>query len=259
MRKYNWIKDTHDKRDYRFSKLPRFIRKLIPLPESVDLRPLCSPVVDQLAIGSCTGNALAGHFDFLQLKGIADTNKVMPEEYDPKIFFNSSRLFIYYNERLLEGTTDQDAGATIRDGIKTLAKWGCCRELTWMYDDANTFIKPNPTAYNEAIMHRIENYFRMSSIEEMKKCLADGYPFVFGMEVFESFESGYTAQTGSVNMPEDGERILGGHALMMCGYNDLMKCFLCRNSWGSWGMSGYCWIPYDYISQYASDFWTIRM
>jgi C1A family cysteine protease len=92
-------------------------------------------------------------------------------------------------------------------------------------------------------------------------CLAEGYPFVFGFTVYESFESAAVAKTGVLNLPKPKEKVLGGHAVMCAGYNDAAKRFLIRNSWGTdWGMQGYFTMPYDYLGNrnLSDDFWTIR-
>lgn len=95
----------------------------------------------------------------------------------------------------------------------------------------------------------------------MRSCLADGFPFVFGFTVYESFESQQVAKSGVVSMPKPTERALGGHAVLGVGYNDAKKTFIVRNSWGDdWGQKGYFIMPYKYLSDrnLADDFWTIR-
>jgi C1A family cysteine protease len=95
----------------------------------------------------------------------------------------------------------------------------------------------------------------------MQGCLADGYPFVFGFTVYDSFESSKVARTGIVPMPHSREKVAGGHCVVAVGYEDAKRVFIIRNSWGKeWGMKGYCTMPYEYLlnAQLASDFWTIR-
>jgi C1A family cysteine protease len=95
----------------------------------------------------------------------------------------------------------------------------------------------------------------------MRACLAEGFPFVFGFTVYESFESQQVARTGVVEMPGRGERVMGGHAVLAVGYRDSEKRFTVRNSWGAgWAMKGYFTMPYDYLPNpnLAEDFWTIR-
>lgn len=90
-------------------------------------------------------------------------------------------------------------------------------------------------------------------------CLAEGYPFVFGFTVYESFETRKVVETGIASMPRKKERVLGGHAVLAVGYNQKDKRFLVRNSWGTgWGKNGYFTMPYEYLKTLAADFWTIR-
>lgn len=242
---YGWVPDLPDHRDIMYSAVHKIPAELPPL---VDLRPTCSPVENQEELGSCTANALVGALEFLENK-------------DKIPYTDLSRLFVYYNERVIEHTTSSDSGAMIRDGIKTLAKQGICSEKIWPYDISKFSDKPGHNCYKEATKHRITTYSRLQAIDEMRTCIADGYPFVFGFTVYQSFESQEVAQTGIVQLPQPGEQPLGGHATLSVGYDDSQKRFTVRNSWGSdWGIQGYFTIPYDYLANnnLADDFWTIR-
>ncbi|HET7537706.1 MAG TPA: C1 family peptidase [Candidatus Didemnitutus sp.] len=242
---YGWLPDRPDFRDKLYSAIAAPPKKL---PPSVDLRPGCSAVENQGQLGSCTANALAGNLEFLEKQAGA-----VPADL--------SRLFIYYNERAVEGTINEDAGAFIRDGIKTLAKYGVCSEAKWPYNIARFKQKPSAACYKEGLKHQIVSYHRITSLTQMKQCLAEGFPFVFGFTVYESFESAAVAKTGKLDMPTAKEKTLGGHAVMAVGYNDSQKRFTIRNSWGAdWGLAGYFTMPYAYLSDnnLADDFWTIR-
>ncbi len=174
-----------------------------------------------------------------------------------------SRLFIYYNERVIEHTVDSDSGAQIRDGMKSVNKQGVCPETLWSYDTEKFNVRPANPCYTEALNHQTLSYHRVPQIlNQMKGCLLEGYPFVFGFTVYESFESPTVAKTGKLNMPKKNESVVGGHAVVAVGYNDTSKRFIVRNSWGAgWGIKGYFTIPYDYLldDNLANDFWTIRM
>lgn len=220
------------------------------LPAKVDLRAKCPPVYDQGQLGSCTANAIAAAVEFDLMK-------------QKKKAFVPSRLFIYYNERAMEGTIGSDSGAQIRDGIKSVGQKGDCPETEWPYDIAKFAQKPPPRCYKDAVQHKAVLYQRVSQItNQMKGCLASGYPFVFGFAVYESFMSAQVAKTGHAPMPGPKEKQIGGHAVLAVGYDDANQWFIVRNSWSSvWGMKGYFTIPYAYVADntLADDLWTIRV
>lgn len=246
-RRYDWKPDLPDKRDYKFDHKPLMD---VALPSEMDLRPKMPPVVDQGQIGSCTANAIAGAMGHLEL---------LDGAFNPL-----SRLFIYWNERMREGTPYQDSGAEIRDGILSIRDQGACNETTWPYLQQLLFQAPSQMAYNEASLHKVVNGYRLdnSNIESLKACLANGYPIIFGFTVYDSFESPIVERTGIVPMPNFGsESVLGGHAVLIAGYADSTQRFLVRNSWGAfWGAQGYCWMPYEYLTDtdLSSDFWSLR-
>ncbi len=245
---YGWVPDLPDKRDFKYAAPSVILRAL---PDKVDLRKECPPVYDQRKLGSCTANAIGAAFEFELRK------------QDPAMDFMPSRLFIYYNERVIENTVPIDSGASIRDGIKTVHNQGVCPEDEWPYNIAKFADKPPDPCYADALHHQVSCYDRIPrTLAQMKGCLADGFPFVLGFTVYESFESEPVAKTGNLNMPEEGEAAVGGHAVLAVGYTDDSKRFLMRNSWGSaWGKAGYFTMPYDYLlnADLSDDFWTIRL
>ena len=193
--------------------------------------------------------------------------------------FTPSRLFIYYNERSIEGRVPFDAGAFLRDGIKSVASEGDCPETLWTYDDtppavdggafppgAKAATQPDQRCYDEAVKHEALTYLSISqNLADMKSCLAEGFPFVFGFTVFPSFESEAVARgdnAGWVPLPGSDEKTIGGHAVLAVGYSDEDQVFICRNSWGTgWGENGYFFMPYAYLldDNLSDDFWTIRL
>jgi len=203
--KFGWKPDLPDARDHLFAAPPR----TAPLPPSADLRAGMPPVYDQGQLGSCTGNATAAAMQFNRIKQDVAGAKLVP-----------SRLFIYYGEREIERTVDQDAGAQIRDGIKTLAKHGACFEsgdASWPYDIAKFAEKPPQACFDAAKLDKAVQYQRVNNadINQIKACLADGYPIVFGFTVYPSFESEDVAKHGFVPMPGKHESVLGGQIAMV--------------------------------------------
>ena len=245
---YGWIPDLPDLRDRMYSAP---IPTAPPLPPLVDMRGLCPPVYDQGELGSCTANAIGGAIEFDQMK------QALTDVFVP------SRLFIYYNERVIEGTADEDAGAMIRDGIKSVARQGAPHESLWPYVTTKFRTRPPSAAYTDAAKHTAVLYQRVTrDITQMKGCLASGYPFIVGFSVYESFETQAVAATGHAPMPKASETLLGGHAVLAVGYDDANLWFVMRNSWGpQWGLEGYFTMPYEYLldANLSDDFWTIRL
>ncbi len=244
---YGWIPDRPDMRDHVFAPDPE---TLTSFPPVVDLHgPLMPPVYDQGQLGSCTANALAAALEF-------DAAKQHLKVFAP------SRLFIYYNERVMEGTVSSDAGAAIRDGVISVNQSGVCDSSVWPYNIAKFAVKPPVVAYQDAKLFHSVLYQRLQqTLSHLLSALAAGYPFVFGFTVYESFESDAVAQTGIVPMPLPHEQIMGGHAVLAVGYNYQTQRFIVRNSWGSgWGMAGYFTIPFAYVlsASLAQDLWVIE-
>jgi C1A family cysteine protease len=244
-RHYGGKPDLPDRRDYMYagSRHPK------RLPTLVDLRDHCPPVYRQGKLNCCTGNAIAAAIAFDQRRqGIKQ--------------FRPSRLFIYYNERVAEGTVEQDAGARIRHGIKAVAKLGAPPEPAWPYDIAKFARRPPKAAYAAAKKDLVSTYFRVrQNLDHMRACLAEGYPIVVGFLAAPALESAKVKRSGALPMPRPGEKPLGHHVVLAVGYDDRKRRFIMRNSWGrSWGLKGYFYVPYDYLTRpnLASDFWTIR-
>lgn len=247
-RGYGWRPDKPDFRDYKFVP-PKELWEG-PLPPSVDLRPDCPPILDQGQLGSCTANAIAEAIEF-------DRRKQNLTRWVP------SRLFIYYNERVMEGTVKEDAGAEIRDGIKSIAHEGAPPESYWPYTVSKFANKPAKRAFLAAVKHKAVTYRRVNqTLTDIRACLAAGFPFVGGFAVYESFESPEVEKTGTVPMPSKDEAQLGGHAVLFVGYDDSARIFRAQNSWGpDWGDKGFFTLPYDYLTDnnLADDFWQISV
>ena len=241
-RVYNVIIERLPREKLDFLQLPN-IEKKFSASQKVDLRNKMPPILDQGNLGSCTGQALCGLVSYSK-------NGLL-----------GSPLFLYYNERMLDGSIPYDAGATLYSGIKSLQTHGICQEKQWPYIISKYAVKPPPSCYKNALKHnalQVKNIY--NDINSMKACLDSGFPFVFGFQVYSSFESSYVAKTGMVPMPNTKiERLQGGHAVVCCGYDDTKQVWIVRNSWGtSWGDKGYCYFPYNYLtSNLCSDLWNI--
>ena len=217
--------------------------RAIRLPSVVDLRSRLPPIYNQGNLGSCTANALVAAFAY-KSPG-----------------FMGSRLFLYYNTRKMINTIQEDSGAYLCDGVACLQSSGLCSEAKWPYVISRFTVQPTTQCYTEGHRHRAITVFNINNtMSSMKNCLNSGVPFVVGFAVYASFETNAVARTGMVPMPRPNEALLGGHAVLICGYTDTKQCWIARNSWGkSWGDRGYFYLPYAYLldPNLSSDLWSI--
>ena len=266
--KYMLKKDKYDKRDYIFEQG----LKAAELPKSFDLRPLAPAVYDQGDECSCSANA-----------GCAARTMLAK---DPSLYL--SRAFLYYNERVLDGSTQEDGGASIRDIVKAAAKYGICLDSDMPYKPGNYATAPTQQNYADAEKYKIGSYSRIGGITAIRQALFSRYqPVLIGMEVFSGMDRQQVIKTGVLPMPPKNESSKGGHAVLAVGYTETLpqktaaklqtkNCFkrlldfflkvkpasgyfIMRNSWGAgWGDKGYFYAPYAYFTNLnlASDFWT---
>jgi hypothetical protein len=190
-----------------------------------------------------------------------------------------SRQQIYYDVRVIEGTVDQDAGVETIDLFKVLQTKGAAPEKLWPYTPHDFKTKPPANVQEEAAKYKISHYSQLASEEDFLECLAEGFPFVLGIEVYESLESDDMAANGIMTLPQTGN-LLGGHAVLAVGYDtnftqnqDFLRSgvdpdsvqdtvLLIRNSWGTgWGIHGYFYMPISYASnsQTGGDAFTGRL
>jgi C1A family cysteine protease len=207
-------------------------------------------VYDQLHLNSCSANALAAALRFDEIK---EGHRGVPEP---------SRLFIYFNERVVSRVVGQDAPVSLRDGYRTIAKFGACPERMWPYEPRRFRRPPTPACYKAGRRHAPIEYFRIRrTLSHLRACLADRFPFVFGIAVHRSMLDRPTRLTGVVSVPTHRDAFVGGHAVMAVGYDHSKRQLIVRNSWGSaWGDGGYGYLPYAFLRSAALswDFWTMR-
>lgn len=240
-RKLGWVRDLPDHRDFAYTPTAP-LRKL---PEKVDLRPTFMPVYDQGNLGSCTANAGSGVVQFKRMQQRA-------------LAFIPSRLHLYWWTRFIQGQTNEDSGASIRNTFKALNKYGFCHETIWPYKVSTFKTKPSTPANNEAAGLKLVSYASVpQNGPAIKGALADGHPVVFGFSVFNNFQPN---SKGFIPMPGKKDRVQGGHAVVIVGYftQNGVEYAIIRNSWGKdYGINGHCYMPMAYIldPKLASDFW----
>jgi C1A family cysteine protease len=260
VRSYGWKKPAQKPKElhkFAIARTNALIRKL-------DLSPLMPPVYNQGELGSCTANAIAGAYEYCEMKE------------NEKSEFTPSRLFIYYLERSKEGTIGEDDGGQISDGVAVVHTIGVCPENAtsvysasevWPYDVAKFAEKPPQACYAIAAKHRSVKYKPIPQIiSHIKQSIINGFPVIFGFQVYSSFEGDQIASDGILHLPQPSEQIVGGHAILCTAFDDdfvidgKAGAVKIRNSWGAdWGLAGYFWMPYDYITNpdLADDFWSV--
>ena len=251
-RVYGQLRDSADTRD----KILRLTGTTVQ-PIAADEGALLGAVRDQGQEGSCVGHGWQGFAAWLFRKFGPYTTAV--PEFSPQD--------IYYLVRQLEGTLPNDAGGMVRTGAKVLNKFGVCPEVDDAYGPATLNTPPSPQAVADAIKYKGGAYHTLPTLGDMKGCLASGYCFVDGIDVFNSFESDAVASSGEVPMPASTEQSLGGHCTLTFGYDDKHQnldgsqgALHKRNSWGStWGQGGDFWLPYNYVNQYLNDAWVLYL
>jgi C1A family cysteine protease len=240
--KFNWVPDKIDTRDYKYRIVPA------PAKTKVDLRSFCSPIEHQYSLGSCTGQAIASAIEYLDKK---DNN-----------WIEVSRLYIYYYTRLLEGNVNKDSGAYIRTAIKSVYNYGAPRESLWPYNIKKFKIKPSKQAISDAHTRKVTLYERVLDFNGCINALDNGYPVTIGFYVYSSFQSRNVAKTGIMPYPNiNKEKLIGGHAVLLVGYDKTNNYFIARNSWGAgWGDKGYFYMPFQVIQNknMSADFWVIK-
>jgi C1A family cysteine protease len=266
-----WMRDVPDFRDYAHDheKVKPLIEHLkLPqapgaLPADIDLRPYCTRIENQGALGSCTANAGVGMYEyFIKLR------------YGKE--FDLSRLFLYKVTRNLLHWTG-DTGGFLRTTMGALVLFGVPPEEYWPYVIGTFDAEPSAFCYSFAEDFQALTYFRLDAgavprdqlLARIKTFLAAGVPPMFGFTVYNSIAQ--AATTGEVPFPAPTDRVVGGHAVLAVGYSDTKKiknttsgaetngALLIRNSWGTgWGAAGYGWLPYDYVLRsLAVDWWSM--
>lgn len=264
---FGWQRDLPDVRDMHVGShdVSEILKKSDPLktarkasPGSIDLRAWCSPIEDQGNLGACTAHAAVGMYEYYERRAFGK-------------HLDASRLFVYKVTRNLMGCAG-DTGAYLRDTMKALVLFGLPPEQYWLYDINKFDVEPTAFLYSFAESYKALKYYRLdpagtapaSVLQNIKTCLAAGLPSMFGFTVYSSIPPIGDGK-GEIPFPTQGEKVLGGHAVLAVGYDDKKKIGSCigailiRNSWSeNWGVTGYGWLPYDYVlSGLAVDWWSM--
>lgn len=226
-----------DERDFRYSQ------KRSNLKQSVDLREWDSRVEDQGYVGSCVGNAIANAYELT-------VRRLYPDK-----FIELSRLFVYYNSRLFDNSYKLDIGTYIRDGLKSVARYGICSEELWPYVEENFDKQPDPKCYVDGTRRVITKYETLYTLRDVLEVLNDDRPVVIGMNIYDEFMD-ISSINPVVRLPKETDIAINAHAVVLVGYDLNRNLFLAKNSFGNtWGDNGYFWIPFEYMRTEIFEKW----
>ena len=246
---FGWLKDKESPQDYKFSYNPS-----LSLPKEIDLVKNFPLVYNQLNTSSCVAHAvsMAYMIQLLQQK---------------EKFFSPSRLFIYFNARQIDNPRIiRDEGTYLKSGIKSVAQFGACDESIWKFDTSKVNIKPSKLTnskfdpYISGLTKQVEKYERVpKSREAIKNALFQGSAVVFGVYLYSKFQEQLEKNNYVFQLPERGDYMMSGHAVIVTGFSDEKQAFKVRNSWSKyWGINGDFWMPYIIMeSQFVDDLWKI--
>jgi len=234
------------------------------LPPSVDLCNQLPPVGNQGNQGSCVGWAVGYYY-----KTFLEGKERGWDLSDPAHI--CSPAFIYNQ---ING--NQDGGSFISDALKLLTRQGCASLSDMPYNPDDYTTLPNTTQLLNAINWRSDDFGFLfysdsencdlnadnsnndlcrrktpltdENIDAMKAILANGNVLVISIPIFSNFYNAKDVYTG----PTSDSTYEGGHAMVVCGYDDTIGGFKVRNSWGTnWGNNGETYLTYDFIKNYV--------
>ena len=221
-------------------------------------------IYDQGELGSCTANALCCAYGFDVLNGnvqVASTDVSSSSSSSSSSVFEPSRLYLYYKEREKEHDIPDDNGAILSDGIYCLKNKGVCSEQKWPYVIQKFAVKPEADCDTEAVEHKLILSRAVKQTQsDIESCLSAGFPVVFGFVVYPEIQTLNSVDGWVLPLPKPSEQSIGGHAVVIVGFNSTTRLFKIRNSWGdAWGDQGHFYMPYDYVlnQNLASDFWLL--
>ena len=223
----------------------------LKLNPKVDMRNVSPPIYNQQRTNSCTA--------FASVKGILEIERRAAGLPAPEM----SAAYQYYNERIMEGTTEKDTGSHMRMAAYVMMVKGALPEESMPFTEDNITKEPSYAQNKEADDYRVKEIHSLHGVDDIITSLDNGHPVMLGIPVWQSLGSFRTVVFGVVQMPSMEEMIgrpLGGHAICIVGYDPISKYFIVRNSWGAkFGDKGYLYIPFDYIKYFGGDEWSVEI
>jgi hypothetical protein len=228
----------------------RMLTRDIVVAPVADTRKFCGPVKDQGGEGACTAHAGTEAFEWID-----------------RAYFKNSRIYspqyTYAKELIAQGDFPNDEGSDGTTLCGTLIVNGCC-ELSLFPYVSGQIVRPTAAQDLDAAKHTLGSFHGLTGSKTALSILGDPtpWPVLVGFTVYESFESDQVAKTGVYDPNLGAESVLGGHEVLMVGYDvgetptlrpsGSKPSALIMNSWGTgWGLSGFVWMALSVLD--ASD------
>jgi hypothetical protein len=210
------------------------------LPREVDLAPKLPKPGQQGRQNSCVAWTLA-----YALKSFQEAQEErLPFTLaggKPDLSRHFSPAFIYNQ---ING--GRDGGSLFIDALNVLSQTGAVPLSVMPYNDRDHTTRPSAAQLASARKYRIDNWrqVNISDIKEVKAHLNASYPVAIGAMI----DEGFLAQGPSGVWRSAKGKQLGGHAMLVVGYDDGRNAFKLINSWGAeWSAEGYGWIDYQWF------------
>lgn len=225
------LRSPYDSRDYLIETLTGSTISKEGIPNMVDYRKVLKLAMNQGKQNTCSAFAAIGC-------------KEWQENRDIKIRIDFSAQYIYNNR-----SNYPEEGMYGRDVMEILLKKGCCRESFYNYGLVETSTNISTRANEDAIKFKIRSYARVNTLDGLKKALYKYGPCYIAFPYYNNGADFWN--------PVGNQKMNGGHAVCIVGYNDNKKHFIIRNSWGYlWGDGGHTYFPYsDFGKQW--EIWSI--
>jgi hypothetical protein len=232
--------------------LTRKLPTTVPLFADFRLR-FCGAIKDQKTEGSCTGHAFSEIIEWINRAYLNRHPTLSPQ-------------YFYARELIVDGNFPNDDGSDGTTGCQVAVTHGCCESLLYPYVSGDISAPTAPQDANAA-EYSLGAYHGVTNAETAVSCLADPtpWPVAIGFQVYESFESNATAQSGVMPIPGPNEQLLGGHEVAATGGYDVgdvpklrpagcPPALLVQNSWGTdWGLQGWFWMPLQILDMPTTD------
>lgn len=274
---HGWKPDPPDPRDltiehpgHQSATVPWEPEVPDPPPPRIDLRKWFPPTINQGKLPICTAATVVGMASYLAKRAHGVDSTI-------------STLFNYRVSRALGGDPDHQ-GSWLRYAMAAWALCGVIEEQYWPFKA--DMLDTDPPAFCFAVAQNFRSVcqFRVDHtaptqeyLDALRKTLARGLPVTLGMHLHPSLVQSFS--TGIIPVPGKDEQALGGHAVLLVGYDDDKDvsvpagtpgappegthsqpgAFLIRNSWGQdWAEDGYGWLPYGWVlGGLVQDSWTV--